>query len=297
LDSFKKPISKIGLGCVTFGREIDQINSFKLMDHASACGITFFDTAAAYGAGNSESLIGTWLTKNRQLSDMITVATKISPPFEPNRIKKSVEESLKRLRTDKIDLLYLHRWDPSFEMYNVLEVLEELISSGKVEMIGACNFKAEQIRNALHIQKKQGLSPFRFVQNNHNLAVSHVDDDLRIICDNNDISLITYSPLGAGFLTGKHQNRVQTGTRFDLVPEHQKVYFNEQAYNRLEHLLSVARRTGYAPIHLALGWALHQPGVSSVLIGGRTEAHLDQALAALHFNNADIFAELENPVK
>ncbi|MEQ1853064.1 MAG: aldo/keto reductase, partial [Chthoniobacteraceae bacterium] len=106
------------------------------------------------------------------------------------------------------------------------------------------------------------------------------------------IAIVTYSPLGAGFLTGKHQRGVAPGSRFDLVPGHQDVYFHESAYRRLARLEAVAARTGLSQAHLALAWALHQPGIASVLIGGRTPAHLDQALAAEALDDPALFVEL-----
>src|SRR5204862_2036273 len=105
--------------------------------------------------------------------------------------------------------------------------------------------------------------------------------------------IVTYSPLGAGFLTSKHQRGVEPGSRFALIPGHQRIYFHEAAWRRLARLEAVAARTGHSQAHLALAWALHQPGVASVLVGGRTPAHLDQALAAEAFDDPAIFAELE----
>ena len=132
------------------------------------------------------------------------------------------------------------------------------------------------------------------IQNNQNLAVREVSDELSDYCAANDIAIVTYSPLGAGFLTGKHQNGVQAGSRFEIVPGHQNVYFHDAAYQCLAQLEAVAKRSGHSQAHLALVWALHQPGIDTVLIGGRTPAHLDQAFAALEFaDETTLFAELK----
>ena len=288
-----KSFSTIGLGCVTFGREIDQSASFALMDSAQAHGVTFFDTAPAYGAGASETIVGAWLAAHRPVSDSIIIATKILPPYEPKHISESVDESLKRLGTDTVDLLYLHRWDPTFETPTALEAFNNLLPKGKVRMLGVSNFSAEQLGKALCRQIDQGFEYFRTVQNNHNLAVSDVGEKFRRICAEYNISIVTYSPLGAGFLTGKYQKGIKNDTRFELVPGHQKVYFNEAAFHRLGQLKMVSARTGYTPSYLALAWALHQPGVTSVLIGCRIQAHLDQAFTALAYYAPDIFTELE----
>jgi aryl-alcohol dehydrogenase-like predicted oxidoreductase len=268
----KLSVSQIGLGCVTFGREIDEAASFALLDHALARGVRHFDTAAAYGGGASETILGKWLASRKP--EGITVATKILPPYD----RIDITPSLKRLGVEEIDLLYLHQWhETTLQADATLEGLP-------VKRFGASNFTLEQLRAA---------GPrFRVVQNNHNLAVSDVNDEFRTYCTANGISIVTYSPLGAGFLTGKHQNGVQAGSRFEIIPGHQQVYFHDTAYQRLARLETVAKRSGHSQAHLALAWALHQPGIDTVLIGGRTPAHLDQAFAALAFDDAALFSEL-----
>lgn len=201
---------------------------------------------------------------------------------------------MKRLRTNTIDVLFLHRWDPTFETPASFAALDQLLRNGKVRMHGASNFTSHQLRNTIYQQQQEGFQPFRYVQNNHNLAVSDIDNDFRDICVKHEIEIVTYSPLGAGFLTGKHQQGVIGGSRFDLVPAHQNIYFQESAQRSLAKLQEVAVRIGCTPSHLALAWALHQPGISKVLIGARTIGHINQAISALDFNDADIFAELES---
>jgi aryl-alcohol dehydrogenase-like predicted oxidoreductase len=288
-----KRISTIGMGCVTFGREIDRNASFKMMDYAVERGISFFDTAAAYSAGISESIVGKWLASRGEAAGSIIVSTKLLPPFSAEELTASADISLKRLGTETIDLLFLHRWDPDLETYETTAALDGLLREGKVRALGASNFTFEQFRNAVNFQKDHGLTPFSFVQNNNNLAVSDIDSGFKQFCALNNVEMITYSPLGAGFLTGKHQQGVHPGSRFDLIKGHQDVYFNPHAYHRLERLQQVAARTGHTPAHLALAWAFHQQGIASVLIGGRTRAHIDQAFMASAFDDPDIFAELE----
>ncbi len=266
------PLSQIGLGCVTFGREIDEVASFALLDHALARGVRHFDTAAAYGGGASETILGKWLASRKPQG--ITVATKILPPYD----RIDITGSMKRLGIEQIDLLYLHQW------HETALQLDSALDGLAVKQLGASNFTLEQLRAA---------GPrIRVIQNNHTLAVSDVSDELRAYCAANCISIVTYSPLGAGFLTGKHQNGVQTGSRFEIIPGHQQVYFHESAYQRLAKLEDVAKRTGHSQAHLALAWALHQPGIDTVLVGGRSPAHLDQAFAALEFDDAAILTEL-----
>lgn len=296
MDPLFKNVSKIGLGCVTFGREIDENASFAMMDQGFKRGITFFDTASAYGAGTSETIVGNWLSANKPSAGSITVATKILPPYTSKSITESVAQSLRRLGTKTIDLLYLHNWHPTVETKSTLNALNNLVNDCKVLSIGASNFNGEQLLNAILLQADNDLTPFRFIQNNHNLAVSDLNRQLCRVCRAYEIDIVTYSPLGAGFLTGKHEHNVQAGSRFALVPDHQHIYFNEHARHRLVMLQKVAARTGYTTSHLALAWALHQKDVSSVLIGGRSPAHINQAFEALTFNEPDIFAELESAI-
>jgi aryl-alcohol dehydrogenase-like predicted oxidoreductase len=284
-------VSQIGLGCVTFGREIDEAAAHLLLDHAYAHGVNFFDTASAYSQGVSERILGKWLASRRPV---VTIATKILPPYEPERITDLVSESSDRLGLSAVDLLYLHRWDATAESPATLAALDALVRTGKVRALGVSNYNLHQLETALVLQEQQGLERFSVVQNNNNVAVRDVSADFRQLCAARKIAIVTYSPLGAGFLTGKHQKGIQAGSRFDLVPGHQDVYFHEEAYRRLARLESVAARTGHSQAHLALAWALHQPGIASVLVGGRTPAHLDQALAAQAFDDPTIFAELSS---
>jgi aryl-alcohol dehydrogenase-like predicted oxidoreductase len=286
------PVSKIGLGCVTFGREIDEAASRALLDHAYARGVRHFDTATAYGEGKSESIVGRWLLSCRPPAGTVTIATKILPPYAPGPIATAVEGSLYRLRSRPIDLLYLHKWDATAATPAALAALDAWVRSGKVRALGISNCNRQQLADLLALQREHGFTPISVVQNNQNLAVSDVSEDFRGFCASNQVSIVTYSPLGAGFLTSKHQKGVAPGSRFDLVPGHQNVYFHETAYRRLAKLESVATRSGKSQAHLALAWALHQPDVDTVLVGGRTPSHLDQAFAAREFRDAALLAEL-----
>ena len=285
-------VSHVGLGCVTFGREIDPAVSHDLLDRAYACGVTLCDTAAAYANGESERIIGQWLASRRHPRGAVTVATKILPPYEPARLADVVGASLIRLGVEIIDLLYLHRWDATGELLENLVALDAVVRSGKVRALGVSNYNQQQLEAALTLQEEHGLERFSVMQNNHNIAVSDVSAEFRRFCVEQNIAIVTYSPLGAGFLTGKHQLGVQPGSRFDRVPGHQDVYFHADAYRRLARLESVAARTGFSQAHLALAWALHQPDVASVLVGVRTPAHIEQALAAQAFDEPELFAEL-----
>lgn len=285
-------MSEIGLGCVTFGREIDQIQSFAMMDYAREHGISFFDTASAYQNGASETIVGKWLESRRPAADQIIVATKIAPPYVFDRIIESVDQSLKRLRVDRIDLLYFHSWDDSVLTNDALFILEKIVKQGKIHKIGASNFSEDQLQDSIAIQKYNDLTCFQYVQNNHNLAVSDLTNEFKELCQNNKIDIVTYSPLGAGFLTGKYESGMIKGSRFEIIPQHQNIYFNEEALKKLEMLRDLSNSRGYSIAHLALVWALHQPGIKSVLIGGRNIIQLEQAFTAKQFNDKEVLADL-----
>lgn len=286
-------MSRLCLGGATFGREIDEAAAHALMDHALARGMTHFDTAAGYSAGASERIVGTWLASRRPSPGTVVVATKIPPPYTPREIDEAVASGAARLGVGTIDILYLHKWDSAVELPETLAALDKLVRDGRVRALGASNFTASQLGAALALQSSLGLAPFRFVQNNQNLAVRDIDDAMQALCRARGIAIVTYSPLGAGYLTGKHRSGVQPGSRFAIVPGHQNIYFQPLAARRLERLAELSDRTGQTMAHLALVWALHQPDTTSVLIGGRSPAHIDQAFAALAVADPRLLAALD----
>lgn len=293
MTAFNKTMGPIGLGCVTFGREIDQEAAFRLMDFSFEQGIRFFDTAASYGQGQSEAIIGSWLARNPEYKRKTMVATKLKPPYEPAQMLQCLHESLAHLGTDTIDLLYLHNWDQQVEDLQTLNCLEDFVRGGKVRSLGACNFNAVQLEKVLQLQLKNGWAPFSVAQNNHNLAVSDMSREWLQVCARHQIRVISYSPLGAGFLTGKYLDGVISGTRFDIIKGHQAIYFNDKAQRRLKRLQEVAAQTGLPPEFLAMAWAVHQKEVDCVLVGGRTVAHLHNALRALQFDDLESLSGLE----
>lgn len=285
-------LSPFSLGTATFGREIDETASFLFMDRARDLGITLFDTAANYSAGASETIVGHWLESRKPAADELMVATKIYPPYTADAIDQAVTAGTARLRMTVIDVLYLHKWDAAAETPATLIALDHLLRSGRVRALGVSNFDAPQLAQVLALQKALGLTPFRLIQNNNNLAVQKVDDALSTLCAAHEIATVTYSPLGAGFLTGKHEHGVQAGSRFAVIPGHQKIYFTPTAQARLAQLRALSERCAQPMTRLALAWAIHAPGVNSVLIGGRTTQHLDQAFDALALNDPQILTEL-----
>ncbi|WP_316810906.1 aldo/keto reductase [Pedobacter heparinus] len=282
----------IGLGCVTFGREIDQQCAFSMMDYALSCDIKLFDTASAYHHGASESIIGSWLASRQPAQSQVLVATKVSPPYSSESIIGSIDESLKRLGRDTLDIFYLHSWDDSAKNLEVLRTLDRCVKQGKAIALGASNFTADQLEEVIQLQQLNGLMSFKYIQNNHNFAVSDITTKLINICSINQIEIVTYSPLGAGFLTGKYTNGVPEDSRFSVVTGHQDIYFTDQALKKCEWLRKVSHLTGYSMGFLAMSWALHQSEVKYVLVGGRSPEQLEMAVIAQEFYDKDIFKAL-----
>lgn len=274
-------VSSIGLGGATFGREIDEPAAHTVLDRALERGITLFDTAAAYSAGRSEEILGRWIA-SRGVRDTIVLTSKVAPPLGAERVVASAEASLRRLQAETIDLFLLHSWDSNTPLEETLAALDTLVRTGKVRYVGCSNFAAWQLCKALWRQDSGGWSPMCAVQPVYNLALREIERELLPLCDDQQVGVITYSPLGAGFLTGKYRQGgpVPSGTRFEIVPGHQQIYFNDPAFGAMERLRVASAELGVAMAQLGLAWVLSRPGISATLIGARSPAQVDQAFAA-----------------
>jgi 1-deoxyxylulose-5-phosphate synthase len=275
-------VSAIGLGGATFGREIDQAGAFAVLDRALERGITLFDTAEAYSAGRSEEILGRWIASH-SVRDQIVLTTKVAPPLGRARVIASAEASLRRLQVETIDLFLLHSWDATTPLEETLGALDSLADAGKVRYVGCSNFAAEQLGAALAQQNEHGWARMQAVQSVYNLAMREIESELLPLCGGQQVGVITYSPLGAGFLTGKYRQGgpVPNGTRFDIVPGHQDIYFNDSAFGAMERLRVRSAEHGLPMAQLALAWVLGQPGITATLIGARNPAQVDQAFDAI----------------
>ena len=274
-------VSSIGMGCVTFGREIDETTSFEVLDHAFERGINFFDTAAVYAQGASETVLGKWISE-RNVRNNVVLATKVHGTQTKEHVIASAEQSLQRLQTDHIDLFYLHNWDGETPMEETLGALNALVESGKVRAIACSNWQAWQLAKSLLLCAKGGLRAMDCVQPPYNLVQREIEADLIPLCADQQIGVVAYSPLAAGFLTGKYRRDevVPKGTRFDVIPAHQPIYFTDHGYAVVEELSRAAEREGKSMVQLALGWVLSRPQITSVLIGARNRDQVDQAFEA-----------------
>lgn len=279
-------VSKIALGCMSFGREADEKESNHMVNIAFDNGINFFDTANSYSNGRSEEILGGALKRKR---NQVVIATKVSNPIGegPNdrgcsryHIIRAVEESLRRLKTDRIDLYQLHRFDPDTPLEETLKTLDDLVRWGKIVYIGCSNFTFQQLMKALGISKSSGLQSFISIQPMYNILKREAEDDLLPFCLKEGIGVIPYNPLAGGFLTGKYKPNTtpSIGTRLGDQNVYQERYLSDENFQRTTRFLEIAKRRGLHPIALALAWVASHPAVTSPIIGARNGKQLSETL-------------------
>jgi aryl-alcohol dehydrogenase-like predicted oxidoreductase len=290
-------VSRLCLGTMTFGWSADEATSFAIMDRAFDAGINFFDTANIYsywGEGNqggeSETIIGKWLkTKDRR---QIVLATKVRGRMWPGpsgeglsrqHIKHAVEDSLRRLQTDYIDLYQTHHVDPHTPHEETLAALDQLVREGKVLYIGCSNYPAWQLMKALWMSDKHHLVRFDSLQPHYSLFHRReFETELEAVCRDQQIAVLPYSPLAAGFATGKftRENRVRSTPRAEYSSLVARLIDDERAYDLLDGIREIAQRCGVPMAHVAIAWLLAKPVVTAPIIGVRTVEQLEEVLGA-----------------
>jgi aryl-alcohol dehydrogenase-like predicted oxidoreductase len=263
-------VSVVGLGCNNFGWRIDAEASAKVIDTAIESGVTFFDTADRYGKGQSEDFLGRALGKRR---DQIILATKFGMEMEkgqqgasPKYVLEAVDASLRRLRTDRIDLYQLHQPDPKTPITDTLGTLDELVRAGKVREIGCSNFSVGQIREAA--DASQGRAQFVSVQNEFSLF--HREPETNGVlpeCERRRLAFLPYFPLASGLLTGKYREgkKLPEGSR--AADGWGPKVFTEQNLASVESLIEFAESKGHTILELAFSWLLSHKPVASVIAG------------------------------
>jgi aryl-alcohol dehydrogenase-like predicted oxidoreductase len=280
-------ISRIGMGGMTLGREVGEAEALRMLELAYNQGINFFDTSNSYAKGKSEELIGKAFEKKR---NHVVIATKVFNPMGdgPNErggsryhIVRAVEESLRRLRTDRIDLYQLHRFDPDVPLEETIRALDDLVRWGKVVYVGCSNYTAQQLRDALRVSEGKGLHPFISVQPMYNLLKREVESELLPLCMEKGIGVIPYNPLAGGFLTGKYScgDQPQTGTRLGDTESYRTRYLANENFARVSRFLSAAQKRDVHPIALSIAWVCSHPAVTAPIIGARSEEQLKQTLS------------------
>ncbi len=295
-------VSELCLGTMTFGRETNETDSFAIMDAFKAAGGNFLDSADVYTRGASEEIVGKWL-KTQTREDFI-VATKARFPMGegPNDIGLSrkhllfaVEESLKRLQLDYIDLYQVHCWDPLTPLEETLSTLDGLVKSGKVRYIGVSNFKPSQIQLAADLCKMNGWAPFVCLQPLYNLLDREIEWEIVEVCEREGLGIIPWSPLRGGWLTGKYRRGMESapeGTRIEIADEKGWTegwsnYAKDRTWNVIEALVAVAEALDKSPAQVALNWVKDRPGVTAPIIGARRLSQVEDNLNSVGWALSD----------
>ena len=289
----------IGLGCNNFGRRVDLDGTRAVVDAALAEGVTFFDTADIYGGrGASEELLGQVLQGRR---DQVVLATKFGMDMGDGRgprgsrdyILQAVEASLRRLRTDVIDVYWYHQPDGETPIAETLETLDELVRAGTVRTIGASNFSAGQIEEADQIARERGLARFVAVQNEYSLLVRDAEQEVLPACERLGIGFVPYFPLASGLLTGKYR-RGQAPPPGTRLAGRERVASDEQ-FDLLDAIERYAQERRVSVLEVAIGALLARPAVSSVIAGATKPDQVSaNARAAGWTPNEDDLAALDS---
>jgi aryl-alcohol dehydrogenase-like predicted oxidoreductase len=303
-------VSEICLGTMTFGHQADQRTSFAILDRAAAAGVNFLDTADAYPvppevetAGETERILGDWLQGKR---DQFVLATKCRLKVGPGpndeglsrrHILRAVEDSLRRLQTDYIDLYQAHFPDADTPIEETLRAFDDVVRQGKVRYVGCSNYPAWQVALALGSSARLGLVRLDCVQPRYNLLHRDIEAELLPLCRDQGLGVIPFNPLAGGLLTGKYvwQEQPPAGTRFALGgktgPLYRQRYWQQVQLEAVDRLKQFFGPRGKALIQVALAWVLAQPGITAAIVGASRPEQLDESLAA-----ADLSLDTEDLV-
>jgi aryl-alcohol dehydrogenase-like predicted oxidoreductase len=295
-------VSLAGIGCNNFGMWIDEPQSKIVIHKALDLGITLFDTADAYGKrGGSETIMGNILGARRK---DIVLATKFGLPMSDDArpadgsrayVMSAVEASLKRLKTDWIDLYQYHRPDPETPLEETLRAMDDLVKSGKVRFIGCSNMPAAQMRQAHDISKSKGLAPFISCQDEYSLVFRDVEKELIPAAQELGMGLLPYFPLAGGLLTGKYKRGEKpVGTRMENRQDFQDRFLNEKNFQRVEKLEAFVKSKNRTLLELAFSWLAARPTVASVIAGATKPEQLEKNVAAVNWKlTPDDIAEID----
>jgi aryl-alcohol dehydrogenase-like predicted oxidoreductase len=315
-------VSEICLGTMTFGSMADEAASFEIMDRAFEAGIDFLDAAEVYPvppspktAGRTEEIVGRWL--GRHARDAVIVATKIAGPaggwfpavarhgkttLDRHAIEQAVDGSLRRLRTDYIDLYQTHWPDPDLPIEETLEGLARVVQAGKVRVVGCSNETAYGLVKSLWAADAHGLPRMETIQNNYSLLNRRFEDAIAEVCRRERVSLLPYSPIAGGVLSGKYQDgRWPEGARFTKYKDYHprtaamtKRFVNEKTLGSTAQLMEIAAKAGMSSATLAVAWTLTKDFVGSTIVGATTVAQVPDLLKGAEVDlSADVVTACE----
>jgi len=295
-------VSRLVLGCgnfggvgsspAFFGQGIPKDEASRIMDGAWELGLTTFDTADAYGGGRSETWIGEWLaTKGSAVRDAITIETKTFNPMDTGedhglsrpRLRRQLEASLRRLGVERVALYLAHDFDPNTPHEETLATFDELVHAGKVGAVGASNFSAEQLAEAVEISELEGLTRYEWVQNSFSLLDQGDAESVFAVCHEHGLGYEAFGPLAGGWLTGKYRRGqpYPEGSRMTQRPESYLGYATDAVFDALDSLEREARGRGVSMAGLAIAWLLGIPEITAVVVGPTRVEYLEPVREAL----------------
>jgi len=310
-------VSRICLGCMTYGSPaqgkalpgrhawtLNEADSQPFLRQALDFGINFFDTANVYSSGESEAVVGRFLKANTR-REAIVIATKLQGVMrdEPNgkglsrkEIMFELDESLRRLQTDYVDLYQIHRWDYETPIEETLEALHDVVQAGKVRYIGASSMFAWQFAQALYLADLNGWTRFVSMQNHYNLLYREEEREMIGLCRAEGIAVIPWSPLARGRLTRAWNSETTSRSETDKFMKILYSGTEEADHKVVDRLGEIAEKRGIPRAQVALAWLLAKPGVTAPIVGATKPHHLEDAVAALTLNlTADEMTALEEP--
>ncbi len=283
-------VSKLCMGTMSFGGNADKTESAAMYQACREAGINFFDCANIYNGGKAEEILGNLIRFER---DEVVITSKFSFRSGPgvNQLGSSrlhmireVEQSLKRLGTDRIDLYFIHSYDPFTDPGEVLRGMDDLVRSGKILYIGVSNWAAWQIMKALGISEQYGMNRIACIQPMYNLVKRQAEVELFPMARSENLGVITYSPLGGGLLARKRKREgaPQTG-RFAEIPIYSDRYDRQDIYDGASAFIYLAESRGVSPATMGVAWVVANPAVTAPIIGGRNTEQLKASLAAADY--------------
>lgn len=287
-------VSSICLGTMPFGGDADEAEAARMFQRSVDLGVNFFDTANVYNQGRAEEILGRLIADVR---DDVVLVGKVGGRMgggvndggtSRRHLTLAVEQSLRRLGTDRLDFLLVHRFDPSVSMTETLKGLDDLVRRGLVLYVGASNWAAWQMTKALGISAREGLARFDLIEPMYNLAKRQAEVEIFPMALSEGLGVISYSPLGGGLLTGRYgkDKRPESG-RIVENDNYEKRYGLPEYFEVADRFVAYAEDAGVHPVTLAVAWAASHPAVTAPIIGGRNLEQLEPSLAAASFEMTD----------
>jgi len=279
-------ISSLAFGTMSFGNEADEAESARLFSRCRDAGINLFDCADVYGRGRAEEILGRLMADCR---DEIVLTSKGSFPMGRDmnacgasryHIIRACEASLRRLGTDRIDVYFLHRFDPRTDLEEALRGLEHLVLQGKIRYPAVSNFSAWQTQRVIDLQREMGWTKLACIQPMYNVLKRQAEVEILPMAEHNQVAVLPYSPLAGGLLTGKYATDLKPDVGRLLSSPSYQVRYGESLREEAARFVSFAREHGYDPTALAIAWVHKHPGVTAPLLGARNLAQLEACLKA-----------------